>query len=486
MSLPEKIYKLFENIVGPENVSDRPRILAAYRHRSPQDIRSPASPDAVLMPASAEEVQAIVKICRQYDIQYNPITSLHWAGMPPGDGMKIILSLRRMNRILEINEQDRYVVVEPGVRHVQLKPELMKRGLSYPVPSVGPSCSVMANFIAKGEHHLQHSTSKNNRYLLGYEWITPEGRMIRAGSLSSGAGWFCPDGPGPSLGGIAQRGFGVFTKAAIGLDAWKGPTVMPAEGRSPYYTIRLPEDCHKVFIFKFPSLDRVRDAMIALGEAEIAAAVLKFFYATAAVMFTVSANDFWDLWNSGLFQKELQTALWVYLATWTPEEMAYEERVLWDIVRETGGEEVDSSIRKLWENNMDFFIIVSFLQRVLKLGGGWAPILHAESLPHTFKIAETIPEFFYEFIKKGLTLDAPHNFQIIPIEYGHGAHIELLFFYDRTLPEAGKIPGELMRRSLETDMRHGHYAPAQLLGQLYGNYPEWEAKLKEAFKRGSP
>ncbi len=481
MSLPGDIYRMFESVVGSEHISSRPHILAAYRHTSPQDIQKPARPDAVLMPGSAEEVQAIVRICRQFNIQYNPITSLHWAGMRPSEQMKVILSLRRMNRILEINEKDRYAVVEPGVRHVQLKPELMKRGLSYPVPSVGPSCSVMANFISKGEHHVQHSTSKNNRYLLGYEWVMPTGEILRSGSLGSGGGWFCPDGPGPSLGGLAQRGRGVFTKAAIALDAWKGPAVMPAEGHAPSYKIRLPQDCHKVFIFKFPTLDKVRDAMIEMGKAEIGVAVLKFFYATAAVMFTVSANEFWELWKSGLFQKELPLALWVYLATWTPEEMAYEERVMWDIVREMGGKEVDPSIRKLWEDNMDFFIIVSFLQRVLKLGGGWAPVLHTESVPHVFGIAGTIPEFFYEFIEKGLVLNAPHNFQIIPIEFAHGAHIELLFFYDRTLPQAQKIPMDLMRQSMETDLKHGHFSPMAGAGQRYGNYHLWEAKIREAF-----
>jgi hypothetical protein len=108
-------------------------------------------------------------------------------------------------------------------------------------------------------------------------------------------------------------------------------------------------------------------------------------------------------------------SLTVYLATPTPEEMAYEEHVMWDIVREMGGEEVDKSVRKIWEDSMDFFIIVSFLQRVLKLGGGWSPILHCESLPHSFEIAKTIPEFFNGFIDKGLVLNAPHNFQIIPL-----------------------------------------------------------------------
>jgi glycolate oxidase len=481
MSLPEHIYGMFESVVGSENISDRPHVLAAYRHTSPQDVRKPANPDAVILPGSTEEVQAIVRICRRYDIKYNPVTSLLSVGMPPGKQMKVILSLRRMNRILEINEEDRYAVVEPAVRHVQLKPELMKRGLSYPVPSVGPSCSVMANFLGKGEHHIQYSTSKNNRYLLGYEWVMPTGEILRAGSLGGDSGWFCPDGPGPSLAGLVQKGYGVFTKVAIALDAWKGPAAMPTEGRSPSYKMRLPQDCHKVFIFKFPTLDKARDAMVEMGRAEIGVAVLKFFYATAAVMFTVSANDFWELWKSGLFQKELPQAVWVYLATWSPEEMAYEERVLWDIVREMGGEEVDQSIRNLWENNMDFFIIVSFLQRVLKLGGGWAPVIHTESLPHTFQIAKTIPEFLNEFIEKGLILDAPHNFQIIPIEYAHGAHIEFLFFYDRTSPEAHRIPIELMKKSMETDIKHGYFAPAAEAGKLYGNFDLWAAKIKEAF-----
>jgi hypothetical protein len=479
MSLPQNIYKMFESVVGSENISDRPHILVAYRHTPSQGGRKPASPDAVLMPGSTEEVQAIVRICNRYNIQYRPLTSLLSARMSPSEQMKVILSLRRMNRILEINEEDRYVVVEPAVRHVQLKPELMKRGLSYPVPSVGPSCSVMANFLGKGEHHIQHSTSKNNRYLLGYEWVMPTGEILRAGTLGSDAGWFCPDGPGPSLGGLIQKGNGVFTKTAIGLDAWRGPAVMPTEGRSPSYKIRLPQDCHKVFIFKFPTLDKLRDAMIEMGKAEIGLGVLKFFYATAAVMFTVSANDFWELWNSGLFQRELPQAVWVYLATWTPEEMEYEEGVMWDIVKEMGGEEVDESIRKRWEDNMDFFIIVSFLQRVLKLGGGWSAIIHTESLPHMFEIAKTIPEFFNEFIEKELILNAPHNYQIIPIEYGHGAHIELLFFYDRTMPGGYGVPGELTKKSRENDIKHGHYAASATVAKGYSNYQVWETKIKE-------
>jgi hypothetical protein len=183
--------------------------------------------------------------------------------------------------------------------------------------------------------------------------------------------------------------------------------------------------------------------MLEIGKAEIGMGVLKFFYATEAVMYTESANDFWELWNSGLYQKELPQALWVYLATWTPEEMDYEERVLEDIIREMDGEPVEESIRRKYEENMDFFIMVSFLQRVLKLGGGWSPAkLGGESIHHLFEAAKTIPEFLDDFIQKGQIINAPHNFQIVPMEYGHLAHIELLFFYDRTIPERRQVPME--------------------------------------------
>jgi hypothetical protein len=428
------------------------------------------------------------------------MVSLFSAGYGNQPGM-VIVNLERMNRILEINETDRYAVIEPGVRHAQLKPELMKRGLSYPTASVGPAASVLANFISSGDHHVQHGTSRVNRYLLGTEWILPTGELLKVGSLGTGAGWFCADGPGPSLRGLLKGyggwggGLGIVTKIAIGLDDWKGPRVMPGEGHSPSYKVRLPPDCHKVYIFKFPTLDKVRDAMIEIGKAEIGSAVLKYFYATEAALTTESANDFWKLWDSGLYQKELPLALWVYLATWSPEELAYEERVMWDIIGKTGGEPVEEFIRQKYDENADhLFIIVSFLQRVLRLGGGWAGIkLGADSVSHMFEVAKAIPEFFYEYIDKGLILNAPYNFQIIPMEYGHMAHIELLFFYDVTSPQSVRAMPEIMQKSQETDIRHGYHSSTprgskevmERLGPLYSNFHIWQEKIKRTFDPNS-
>jgi glycolate oxidase len=494
VSLPSYIYKILEEAVGPEYISDKEYILAAYRHRGPGSGLKPHDIAAVILPGDVGEVQKIVKICNRYSIRYAATTSLLSLGRFAQEGM-VLINMQRMNRIIEINEEDRYAVIEPGVRHVQLKPELMLKGLSYPTASVGPGASVLSNFVASGDHHMQHGTSRVNRYLLGIEWVTPSGEILKLGSLAHGGGWFCPDGPGPSLRGLIKGwhgwggSLGIVSKIAIGLDVWKGPPVMPGEGHSPAYKVHLPEDRHKVFIFKFPTLDKVRDAMIEMGKAEIGSAVVKFFYATEAVLTTESANDFWTLWNSGLYQKELPLAMWVYLATFTAEEFQFEKKVMLDIVKENEGQAVDESIRKKYDENIDhMFIIVSFLQRVLRLGGGWAGVkLGGDSVSHMFEVAKAIPEYLNEFIENKQLLNAPFNFQIVPMEYGHMAHIELLVFYDLDSPEWRKIVQTFMQRSAETDISHGFHSATpsgdlEKLSPLYSNFYTWNKKIREAFK----
>lgn len=497
MSLPKDVYAELERIVGPDYISDREYILAGLRHPMPSSPVKPPSPAAVLLPGTAEEIRQIVKVCNQQGLTFIPTVSSLIGFAYPTAPNTIILQLKRMNRIVEINRKDRYAVIEPGVRHGQLRTELMKVGLSYPVAAVGPGGSVLVNFAcSSGDNHNQHGASRTNRYILGVEWVLPSGELIRLGSLANDAGWFSGDGPGPSLRGLIKGyagtfgGFGVITRIAIGLDEWRGPKAMPTKGRSPDYEIRLPKDCHKVFIFKFPTLDQLRDAMIEIGKAEIGQAVLKYFNATAALLATQSADDFWKLWDSGLFQRELSKPLYVYLATHSPEEMAYEEAVLREIVAETGGAEVDPAIRAIYENNMDFFILVGFLQRVLRLGGAWAPAkLSADSIHHMIEVAKTIPEFLNEFTDKGLILDAPDNFQIISMEYGHLAHIELLFLWERNQPGWGEVPLQVTARSHETEIRHGHHATMpprsmpmlQKLGPLYSNCHVWSEKIREAF-----
>jgi hypothetical protein len=139
---------------------------------------------------------------------------------------------------------------------------------------------------------------------------------------------------------------------------------------------------------------------------------------------------------------------------------------------------------------MDMFIAAGFAQRALRFGGGWGPAkLSGDSISHMFEVAKAIPEFMGEFIEKGLILDAPDHWQVIPMEYGHLAHIELMFFFDRTLPNWGSIPLAFMQKSAQTDIRHGYHAAMpphresliEQTGPLYSNFHVWAMKIKKAF-----
>ena len=78
----------------------------------------------------------------------------------------------------------------------------------------------------------------NAENLLGMEWVTPEGEIVRTGSLGSGDGWFCSEGPGPSVRGIcrgtlgSRGGLGVYTKCAVKLAPHFGPTEWNVDGHA--------------------------------------------------------------------------------------------------------------------------------------------------------------------------------------------------------------------------------------------------------------
>lgn len=496
MSISKEAYKELAAVVGDAYISDKEYILAGNRVKTPEIPFEYHSADAILLPGSTEEVQAIVKLCNKYGICFIPSISGASVDAFANREGTIILHLKRMNSILEINEEDRYAIIEPGVRHVQLYPELRKLGLSYTAASVGPGGSVLANFTStSGDHHTQHGNSRANRYLLGVEMVLPDGEILRTGSLQTGSGWFCPDGPGPSLRGIIKGyfgnhgQFGIITKAAIALDPCRGPKDIFTEGISPHHRTYLKSECSKVFVYNYADLNGIRDAMLKLGEAEIASTVQKYFYVPLVLMMSDSADEFWEKWTGG-YKEAIAMPLIVHLATKSPEEMEYEEEILSEVIRETGGIRIQRELECWWEEHMDFFMIVSVLQRVLRLGGGWMPVkLGADSVTHICEVGKSISSFIHDFTDTGKIFDAPENYQIIPMEYGHFAHIELMLLWDRTDPQSLRSVGEFRKRSRETDIENHFHAEtpsglnqtAEQLGPLYSNCHLWLRELKKVF-----
>ena len=249
MALSKEHYSAFEAVVGPENISDDPVDLDAWAWRSgmfalAQDFKPRF--EAILMPGSTEEVQAIVRLCNTFGVQFKA-SSTGWGVYCDAGGPGCIkLDMRRMNRIIEINEENMYAVVEPYVIHAQLQAELMKRGFCCNVNGAGGITSAMPLAAHEGIGHMSGTCSISERNQLALEWVTPEGEIIQTGSLAALGEWFCADGPGPSLRGVVRGnvmplgGLGVYTKAALKIYHWGGPPTMEVEGNSPDYVAKIP------------------------------------------------------------------------------------------------------------------------------------------------------------------------------------------------------------------------------------------------------
>ncbi|MBW2693849.1 MAG: FAD-binding oxidoreductase, partial [Deltaproteobacteria bacterium] len=103
-----------ESIVGPDGCLHRPEELLVYECDG-STLHS-GKPSAVVLPRSREEVCGVVSTCRAHGVPFVPRgagTGLS-GGAVANDGA-VIIECSRMNRILEVNVEDRYAIVEPGV-----------------------------------------------------------------------------------------------------------------------------------------------------------------------------------------------------------------------------------------------------------------------------------------------------------------------------------------------------------------------------------
>jgi len=148
MALQKDIRSQFESVVGPENISDDQAVLRSYMYQpfgARKGVWADIPPAAVLMPGSTEEVVDIVKICNRHRIVFKAMSTGWGMHNLPGVEGAVSLDLRRMNRILEIDEKNMYAVVEPHVICAQLQVEAMRKGLNCHIIGAGANTSVLAS-----------------------------------------------------------------------------------------------------------------------------------------------------------------------------------------------------------------------------------------------------------------------------------------------------------------------------------------------------
>jgi len=172
----------FKNIVGESAVFVDEEVLSNYAHDETEDLHF--LPDVVIKPSDAEEISAILKICNQYKIPVTPRgagTGLSGGALPHLGG--VLLSIERLNKIIEIDERNLQVTTEAGVITEVLQDAVKAKGLFYPPdPSSRGSCMIGGNISENsgGPKAVKYGVVKD--YVMNLEVVLPNGDIIWTGA----------------------------------------------------------------------------------------------------------------------------------------------------------------------------------------------------------------------------------------------------------------------------------------------------------------
>jgi FAD/FMN-containing dehydrogenase len=214
------IYQKLCHVVGEGFVSNRPEELFFYS-RDPGTME-PRSPDYVVMPRTTEEVSRVLSIANAYRIPVVPMgAGLVLSGLTIPLRGGIILDLKRMDQILEVNDQNRYAVVQPGVSQGKLQAYLARHHphLKHSMPDAPPGATIAGNVLIHGSGHMSQAYGFHSEMINGLEVVLPTGEVCLIGSCAASPHWVSR-APLPDLAGlfVGWNGTtGVVTRLAIRL-----------------------------------------------------------------------------------------------------------------------------------------------------------------------------------------------------------------------------------------------------------------------------
>jgi 4-cresol dehydrogenase (hydroxylating) len=218
----------FAAIVGDQWLFTSVEAMATYRDAySPWRGEAEARvASAAVAPDSVEQVQRIVRVAQEFSIPLYTISTgrnLAYGGSAPVYSGSVVLDLKRMSRILDVNEDQAYALVEPGVSYFDLYRYIRERGyrlwIDCPDPGWG---SLIGNALERGGGRTPLPYRDHFGSHCGMEVVLGNGDIVRTGmgALADGSqtwqAW--PYGAGPLADGLfAQSNFGIVTKMGFWL-----------------------------------------------------------------------------------------------------------------------------------------------------------------------------------------------------------------------------------------------------------------------------
>lgn len=172
----------FQSVVGDSNIFYSEEVLKEYSHDETEDLSF--LPEVVVKPQNTSQISEIMKYCNSQNIPVTPCgarTGLSGGSLPVESG--VVLSLEKLNSILEIDERNLQSTVEPGVINEVFQNELKEKSLFYPPdPASKGSCMLGGNIAenAGGPKALKYGVTKD--YVLNLEVVLPTGEIIWTGA----------------------------------------------------------------------------------------------------------------------------------------------------------------------------------------------------------------------------------------------------------------------------------------------------------------
>ena len=202
-----------ERVVGTEGmVSDQAELIT---YESDGLVSHRSRPGVAVLPRTADQVQAIVRLCHRSDVPFvarGQGTGLSGGALPHPQGVLIVMT--RMNRILDIDLANQRITVEPGVMNLEVTRQVSPAGYYYaPDPSSQVICSIGGNVAENsgGAHCLKYGFTVH--HVLGVEVVLPDGEIAHFGGDAL-------DSPGLDLLGVlvgSEGTLAVVTKVTLGL-----------------------------------------------------------------------------------------------------------------------------------------------------------------------------------------------------------------------------------------------------------------------------
>ncbi len=479
-----KIYTNLVNILGSERVSDDLAVTECYTRES----QSPAfvtkkRAEFVVLPASTEDVQAIIRLANRLQFPFSVVGSgLMGSTMSALENYWCIIDPKLMI-CLKIDEDNQFAIIEPYVTHAQLQAEAMKRGLFVGTPEAGAQSSSLANHVFAGMHGTAFRTGYASRNLLGMECVLPNGDILRTGSLScADESYFWGEGPGPDLRGLMRASFGhmaafgVITRVAVKLFSWPGPSIFPASGVAPCKTSELPHNRFRWCFYTYPTLDSAIEALREIGKAEIGCVVHQLPTVYFNWWWAKSRKEYWDAWLSEYWQRNTKHCIAVCLVGFASDKQTdYENKVLDLIVSESGGKQLPSEVYKRWvpycANN---WLRDSNGCRLMRIGGGYG--LTVASIDSLDDVTRAFSYAWHKLANfKPPALDCDQSDWISLFDLGHFALAETDFPREKTD---------------ENDLIHGMglhlmYRPVNERGPEFASNAALLSRLKKALDPGN-